>query len=232
MNGAISNGNGGKDKTDAPARAKVLIADDHLLIVEALTKLLEVHFKVVGAVSDGHALLSAASELQPDVVLLDLSMPMLNGVDAGRQLKMALPRVKVIVITMNEDREIAAAALRTWASGYLLKKSAGSELVLAIQEVVRGKTYVTPRVAQQLQDRMVRDPRPDHTNNLTDRQREVLQLLAEGKSLKEVAAVLAITPRTVAFHKYAIMDTFGLKNSSELMRLAMRENLVSREYPL
>jgi DNA-binding NarL/FixJ family response regulator len=210
-------------------RTKILIADDHRLIVDALTMLLEKDFDVVGAVYDGLALLPAAYRLQPDVVLLDLGMPLLNGLDAGRRLKTALPRTKVIVFTMNEDQEVAATALRTFASGYLLKSSAGSEMMRAIRDVIAGQPYITPLVARWMQDRKIRDPRPEHINSLTDRQREVLQLLAEGKHAKEIADLLSISPRTVAFHKQSIMDMFGIRNNFELVRLAMRENLVYQE---
>jgi DNA-binding NarL/FixJ family response regulator len=196
-------------------RPHVLIADDHTLVVEAFKKLLEPNFEVVGTVSNGRDLLELAPKLKPDVVLLDLGMPLLNGQDAGERLKALLPKAKVIVLTMNEDSEIAAAAIEKWASGFLLKNSAGTELTHAIKEVLKGKSYVTPRIAQKLFDRFVRDPRTEHTKHLTSRQREVLQLLAEGRTMKEAADVLHVTPRTIAFHKYKIMDEFGLKTNSD-----------------
>ncbi len=204
-----------------------MIADDHTLVVEAFTKLLEPNFEVVGTVSNGRDLLEVAPKLKPDVVLLDLGMPLLNGQDAGERLKGLLPKAKVIVLTMNEDSEIAAAALEKWASGFLLKNSAGTELIHAIKEVLKGKSYVTPRIAQKLFDRFVRDPRTEHTKHLTSRQREVLQLLAEGRTMKEAADVLHVTPRTIAFHKYKIMDEFGLKTNSDLLRFAMKERLIT-----
>lgn len=209
------------------ARPGVLLADDHTLVLEAFKKLLEPEFEVVGTVSDGRALLSVAPGLKPDVIVLDLSMPELNGMEAGIQLRRLLPRTKVVVLTMNEDPDIPREALRHWASGYLLKKSAGSELIKAIREVLRGRTYVTPRVAQQLREGFVRDPRRKHKRALTSRQREVLLLLAEGRTMKETADLLHVTPRTVAFHKYRIMEDFDLKTTSDLVKFAIRERVIS-----
>jgi len=207
--------------------ARVLLADDHTLVVDAFKKLLEPEFEVVGTVSNGRALLRTAYELKPDVVVVDLGMPLLNGADAGQELKKLLPQTKLLVVTMNEDYELAADALRHWASGFLLKKSAGSELTKAIREILKGKSYVTPRVAQRLLEEFIRDPRPDRTKHLTPRQREVLQLLAEGRNMKEIAAILNVATRTVAFHKYRIMEEFGLKTNSELLRLAIKEHIVT-----
>jgi DNA-binding NarL/FixJ family response regulator len=206
---------------------RVLLADDHTMVVEAFRKLLELEFEIVGTVGDGRALVTTAPGLKPDVIVIDISMPLLNGMDAGRELKRLLPRTKLIALTMNEDCEVASEALRSWASGYLLKKSAGSELVKAIREVLKGKSYVTPKVAQQLLDRFVRDPRRDHDKELTPRQRQVLQLLAEGRTMKETADFLHVTPRTIAFHKYRIMEEFGLKTNSDLVKFAIRERVVS-----
>jgi len=206
---------------------RVLLADDHTMVVEAFRKLLELEFEIVGTVGDGRTLVTTAPELKPDVIVIDISMPLLNGMDAGRELKRLLPRTKLIALTMNEDCEVASEALRSWASGYLLKKSAGSELVKAIREVLKGKSYVTPKVAQQLLDRFVRDPRRDHDKELTPRQRQVLQLLAEGRTMKETADFLHVTPRTIAFHKYRIMEEFGLKTNSDLVKFAIRERVVS-----
>jgi DNA-binding NarL/FixJ family response regulator len=206
---------------------RILLADDHIMVVEAFQKLLEPEFEVVGIVSDGRALLSRAVELKPDVIIIDIGMPLLNGMAAGRELKKLLPRAKLVVVTMNEDADIAAEAMRVWASGYLLKKSAGSELNKAIREVLKGRTYVTPKVAQRLLDQFVRDPSGEHSKELTTRQREVLQLLAEGRTMKETADVLHVTPRTVAFHKYRIMEEFGLRTNSDLVRFAIRQRIVS-----
>lgn len=208
------------------AKPRVLLADDHVIILEAFTKLLEPDFEIVGAVTDGRALLKKAPEVKPDVVILDLAMPLLNGMDAGRELKKALPKTEIVVLTMSEDFDLATEALRQWASAYLLKKSAASELVKAIREVLQGRTYVTPRVAQRMLERFVRDPRVSRDKHLTPRQREVLQLLAEGRTMKEVAALLNITERTVAFHKYQIMEEYGLKSQSDVVMFAIKQRLI------
>ena len=208
-------------------RPRILLADDHTLVVEGFRKILEPEFEIAGVVSDGRALLTVALQQKPDVIVLDIGMPLVSGVDAGRELKRLIPRTKLIVLTMNEDADIAREALRRWASAYLLKKSAGTELINAVREVVKGRTYVTPRLAQQLMDQFVRDPRLGRTKELTPRQREVLHLLAEGRTMKETADLLHLTPRTIAFHKYRIMEEFGLKTNSDLVRFAIRERLVS-----
>lgn len=207
-------------------KPRILLADDHTLVAEALTRLLEAHFEVVGTAADGRALLEKAAQLQPDVILLDLSMPILNGFEAGERLKKLVPRAKLIVLTMTEDTEVAADLLRSWASGFLLKKSASSELVKGIQEVLKGNTFVTTQMTQSLLDKFVRDPQ-QKARILTPRQREVLQLLAEGRTMKEAADILNVTPRTVAFHKYKIMEEFELKTNSDLLRFAMRERIVT-----
>jgi DNA-binding NarL/FixJ family response regulator len=206
-------------------RPRVLLVDDHNLVVEAFKKLLEPEFDIVGTVSNGESLMRVTNELKPDVVLLDLAMPELNALEAGQELKKLLPRTKLIVLTMNEDTEVARESLRLWASGYLLKKSAGSELVKAVRDALQGKTYVTPAVAQRLEEDFIRDPQLEH-KELTSRQREVLKLLAEGRTMKQTADELHVTPRTVAFHKYKIMEEFGLKTNSDLVKLALREHIV------
>ncbi len=209
-------------------RCRVLLADDHTLLLEAFAKMLEHDYTVVGTVSDGRALLSAAAELMPDVIVLDIAMPLLNGLDAARKLKMTMPKVKLIFLTMNEDPNVANEAFRAGASGYLLKTSALSELSKAIQEALRGRSYVTPLIAQGMEDSFICQPADDRgIPQLTPRQREVLQLLAEGRSMKEAAKILNVTPRTVAFHKYRVMKEFSLKNNADLIRLALREHIVS-----
>jgi DNA-binding NarL/FixJ family response regulator len=207
-------------------RPRILIADDHTVVAEAFKTLLEPEYQVV-LVADGKSLLTAAKELKPDVVLLDLGMPLLNGLDAGQELKRSFPRVRLIILTMNEDPDVASKALRHWATGYLLKKSAGIELKKAIAQVLSGHSYVSPSIAQKLMDEFIRNPRPDRAKELTQRQRQVLQLLAEGRSMKEAAAVLDIAVRTIAFHKYRIMEDLGLKTNADLVRFAIRENIVS-----
>lgn len=207
-------------------RPRVLIADDHELLVEAFVKLLEAEVEVVGKVLDGRALLAQAPRLKPDIIVLDISMPGLNGLEAGEQIKQIMPDVKLIFLTMHEDPNLAVEAFRLGASGYLLKRSAASELFQAVQEVFRGRTYVTPLIAEGMIESFARDPERRKVSKLTPRQREILQLLAEGNSMKEVAAILNITPRTVAFHKYQMMERLGLKSNAELIRLAIKEQFV------
>ena len=206
-------------------RPRILMADDHLMLLEAFKALLEPDFEVVGTVTDGRALLEEFSRLHPDVVLLDVAMPLLNGLDAGRQLKAQRRSVKLIYLTMNPNPDLAGEALRLGASGYVLKSSAAQELKQAIQEALRGRSYITPLITRDvvgslIQQRAVR-------NELTARQREVLQLLAEGKSMKEVGAILDLTPRTVAFHKYRMMEQLRLKTSAELVRFAVQQGVVA-----
>jgi len=207
---------------------RILLADDHTMLLEAFRRLLEGKCEVVGAVSDGRALLREAPVLKPDVLVIDIGMPLLNGLEAGRQLKEMLPSVKLIFLTMNEDSDLAAEAMRSGASAYLLKSSAASELFRAIQDVLKGKTYVTPKIARGMEQAFIRYPRGRrHQKSLTARQREVIQLLAEGKSMKEAADFLNVTPRTVAFHKYRIMEELGLKTSADLVQFAIRNRIVA-----
>jgi DNA-binding NarL/FixJ family response regulator len=207
---------------------RVMLADDHTLILEAFRKLLEPRCEVVGVVSDGRALVQLASTLKPEVVLVDIAMPLLNGLEAIRQLKTKMSEIKLICLTMNEDGDLAAEAMRAGASAYLLKTSAATELFHAIQEVLKGRSYVTPKIACGMQEGFIRDPRPkEHKKELTPRQREVAQLLAEGRTLKEAARILNVTPRTVAFHKYQIMAELKLKTSADLVRYAIKNRIVS-----
>jgi DNA-binding NarL/FixJ family response regulator len=208
-------------------KPRILLGDDHTLVAEALGRLLEPHFEIVGTAADGRVLLEKALQLKPDVILLDLSMPVLDGFEAGTRLKKIMPQAKLIVLTMNEDTEIAADVLRKWASGFLLKKSASAELVKAIQQVLKGRIFVTSYMTQNVLDRLVRDADSEKNGMLTPRQREVLQLLAEGRTMKEAADVLQVTARTVAFHKYKIMEEFELKTNSDLLRFAIRERIIS-----
>lgn len=209
---------------------RVLLADDHTLLVEAFRKLLAPQCEIVGTVSDGRALIASALALKPDVVVVDIGMPLLNGLDAARQLKQALPDVKIIFLTMNEDPQLAVEAISVGASGYLVKKSAASELFRAIQEALKRKSYVTPIIAKQMQEAFVQNPNwKNRRKTLTLRQREVVQLLAEGKSMKEVADILKVTPRTVAFHKYRVMEELRLKTTAELIQFALRSNMVSKD---
>jgi len=211
------------------SRPRILIADDHNLVAEVCKRLLETEFDVVGVVVDGRALVRAAGELGPDVIVLDIAMPVLNGLDAGQQIKKSLPAVKLVYLTMNPDVEVAAEAFRRGAHGYLLKTCAARELVLGVREVLRGKSYMSPAaLSRDLNFLRRQDKNLIHEDDrLTERQREVLQLLAEGKVMKEVADILSVSPRTVAFHKYRMMEVLGAKNTAELVRYAIRNHMVS-----
>ncbi len=210
------------------AKPKVLLADDHTILVEACRKLLEPQFEIVGIVSDGRQLIERAPALRPDVIVLDIGMPLLNGLDAGRQLKRLLPAVKLIYLTMHGDADLAAEAMRAGASGYLLKTSAGSELVEAVRGALKGRSCVTPAVARGMEDLFIRDPEFKHpSKELTPRQRQVLQLIAEGRSMKEAAYILRVSSRTIAFHKYRMMEQLGLKSTAELVQFAVKQHLVS-----
>ena len=205
-------------------RPRILLADDHVMLLDAFKALLEPEFEVVGTVTDGRALLTEFARLKPDVVLVDISMPLLNGLDAGRQLKAQQRSVKLIYLTMNPDPDLAGEALRLGASGYVLKSSAASELTQAIREALRGRSYITPLIARDVVGSLIeRREGPE----LTPRQREVLQLLAEGRSMKEVGNILNVAPRTVAFHKYKMMEQLRLKTSAELVQFAVKQGVVS-----
>ena len=208
---------------------RILTADDHTLVAEACRKLLEGEYEVVATVSDGRALVRAVAELRPHLVIVDVSMPLLNGLDAAQQAKELLPSVKVIFLTMNHDADLAAEAFRRGASGYLLKTCAASELAIAVREVLRGKSYLSPMIAKDTVDFLLRQDKRlvEEGQKLTERQREVLQLLAEGKCMKEVAAVLNLTTRTVAFHKYRIMEVLNVRSNAELVQYAIRNHLIA-----
>jgi len=209
-------------------RPRVLLADDHRLLREAFTQLLAADCDVVGAVADGAAVATAARELRPDVVVLDVAMPLLNGLDAARRLQHDMPEVKIIFLTMSEDADVAEEALRIGASGYVLKNSAVSELRKAIREVFRGRSYVTPLAGAGPAAAPAPAPSPPQEDGeLSDRRREVLRLLAQGFSMKQIARALQIKPRTVAFHKYSMMQEFGIGSSAELVQFAVRRGLVS-----
>lgn len=208
---------------------RILIADDHTLVAEACRKLLESEYEVVATVSDGRALVRGVAELRPHLVIVDVSMPLLNGLDATQQIKELVPSVRVIFLTMNPDADLAAEAFRRGASGYLLKTCAASELSIAVREVLRGKSYLSPTIARDTVDFLLRQGKKlvEEGQKLTERQREVLQLLAEGKCMKEVAAVLNVTTRTVAFHKYRIMEVLNVRTNAELVQYAIRNHLIA-----
>jgi DNA-binding NarL/FixJ family response regulator len=206
---------------------RVMLADDHTMLVEAFCKMLSPKCEIVGTVSNGHALLEAAPRLKPDVIVLDIGMPLLNGLEAARQLKSKMPAVKLVFLTMNEDSDVAVHAMELGASGYLLKSSAASEMFQAIQAVLKGKSYITPRIARGMQEAFIRNPpNKKHEKTFTPRQREVVQLLAEGRSMKEAADILNVASRTVAFHKYRVMEEWGLKTTADLIRFAIKSRIV------
>jgi len=209
-------------------RPRILLADDHKLMAEALQHLLQADFDVVGTVSDGRALIKAAGELNPALVVVDIGMPLLNGLDAADQLKALHPDIKIIFLTQNREPRYAVEAFRRKASGYLLKDSAASELTTAIREVLQGRSYVSPLIAEgMLTHALNQEPGDPGLRELSTREREVLQLLAEGKSMKEVAAVLDISPRTVEFHKYRVMELLGVKTNAELVQYAIKHGLIA-----
>jgi len=209
-------------------RPRLILADDHTLIVDALKNLLQPEFEVVGTFADGRALLESAPKLKPDLVVLDISMPNMSGLNAGARLKELMPSVKLIYLTMNADPDMAGEAFRLGASAYLLKNSAATELVRAIRDALRGGFYVTPLMTEGMVGSYVQKfKQRKSTSNLTLRQKEVLQLLAEGRSMKEAAFILNVSPRTIAFHKYTMMDQLELKSSAELIQYAMKTALVA-----
>ena len=212
----------------APHRPRVLIADDHLLVAEALKSLLAAEFDLVGVVEDGLALVEAAGRLQPDVIVADVTMPHLNGIDALIQLRQGGNRVPVVFLTMHRDASFARRALDAGASGFVLKHSAPAELISALRAALEGKTYLTPQIATEVLDAMKKGPAQagDSLASITPRQRAVLQLLAEGRAGKEIATALWISARTVEFHKYQMMETLGLHTNAELIHFAIKQGLV------
>jgi DNA-binding NarL/FixJ family response regulator len=209
--------------------ARLLIADDHQLMAEGCKSLLEPEFQVVGIVSDGRTLIKTAASLKPDVIVVDIAMPHLNGLDASEQLKHKLPSAKVVFLTMNTTAEIAAEAFRRGASAYVLKHSAAEELVTAIRQVLRGQSYLSPLIAKETVTFLISRGRTDaeEEKRITKRQSEILQLLAEGMSMKQVAAELDLKPGTVAFHKYRMMEALGIKTNAELLEYAIKRQMIS-----
>jgi DNA-binding NarL/FixJ family response regulator len=207
---------------------RLLLADDHLMLAEALRSLLGSEFELVGAVGDGAAMVEAAQKLHPDVIVADVTMPRLNGIAALARLRSLGIRTPVVFLTMHRDVSFARRALEAGASGYVLKHSASVELVLAIRAALAGKTYITPQLAGEVLEAMSHRERrsEDPMSALTPRQVEVLQLLAEGRSAKEIAADLEISTRTVEFHKYQMMESLGLRSNAELIHFAIKNGLV------
>jgi DNA-binding NarL/FixJ family response regulator len=209
-------------------KIRVLLADDHLVVAEGLRALLSDAFDLVGAVHDGRALLAAAETLRPDVIVTDVSMPLLNGLDAIRQIKASQPAVKIVVLTMHRETHLAVEAFRAGATGFMLKVSPAEELIAAILEVACGRAYVTSLLSKDVITLLLEaQGKPDGEQSpLTPRQREVLQLIAEGRTMKEVATMLQISPRTAESHKYDIMQTLGVNTTAELVQYAVRSKLV------
>lgn len=210
-------------------RPRVLLADDHRLVAEGVKSLLIAEFELVAIAEDGRALIEAAKRFQPDVIITDITMPHLNGIDALVRLKKADPSVKVIILTMHHDVTYARRALESGASGFVLKHSAPAELVMAIHAALEGRTFITPALAGEVFDSMRHGPpqAADPTTALSPRQREILQLFAEGRSAKEIAAALGISVRTVEFHKYRLMEFLHIGNSAELIHFAIKHGLVA-----
>lgn len=211
------------------SKPRILIADDHILVAEACKKLLEPEYDVVGIVRDGRMLIRAAAEFKPNVVLVDIGMPILNGLDAGQQIKETTPSIKVVYLTMTCDIELAAEAFRRKGSGYILKTCAAQELLVALRTILRGGTYLSPTIPKEVVGFLIRQDKQfiEEGERLTERQREVLQLLAEGRSMKEVASILSVATRTVAFHKYRMMEQLKLRSNAELIQYAMKHHLIA-----
>jgi DNA-binding NarL/FixJ family response regulator len=209
-------------------KPRVLLADDHQILIEGLRSLLEPEFDLLPTVADGRALVAQALSQQPDIIVADISMPLLNGLEAARQILKERPAQRIVFLTMHSDVAYAAEAFRAGASGFILKKSAASELVTAIREVLKGGVYVTPPVARaMMRDSLLGQPNPeDPATTLTPRQREVLQLVAEGHSIKEIGAILNVSPKTVEFHKYRVMEQLDLRTTAELTQYAVKHGIV------
>jgi DNA-binding NarL/FixJ family response regulator len=209
------------------SRPRVLLADDHPVVSEGLKSLLAVRYDVVGVVEDGRALLEAARTLEPDVIVADISMPLVNGIDATIRLRQEQPKIKVIILTMHREEAYARRALKVGASGFVLKVAAPAELVEAIEAALAGKTFVTPELADNLAGPVGRGADgAQEPSSLTSRQREILQLLAEGKTAKEIGSVLGISARTVESHKYELMQTLGFGRTAELVQYAVKHGLI------
>jgi DNA-binding NarL/FixJ family response regulator len=210
----------------------LLIADDHTLVAEAIKSILEPEFQVIGIVNNGRDLLQIAGELKPDVVVIDIGMPQLNGLNAGEQLKRLLPSCKLVYLTMNMSPEVAAEAFRRGASGYVVKSAAAGELVTSIRRALRSESYLSPLITRDTVDFLLRGGKSFNSEKrLTRRQSEILQLLAEGMSMKEVANVLNLKPGTVAFHKYNLMQTLGVKTNAGLLQYAIKHHLITSSEP-
>lgn len=212
----------------ASSRARILLAEDHAVVAEGLKLLIEKSHNVIGIVANGRALVTEATKIQPDLIVLDIGMPLLNGMDAARRIRERLPKVKIVFLTMQENPNLAAAAMQLGSVGFVIKHSAGSELLRAIDQVLSGRNYLTPKLKSD--DWVVMKRRQaQFGKEMTDRQREILQLCAEGRSIKEVAWLLNLSVKTVEFHKYHIMELFELKNIADLVLFALEQGLITRD---
>lgn len=207
-------------------KPRVLLADDHVLVLEGFRRILQEHYDLVGTVGDGYALLAAAKTVQPDIVILDISMPLLNGIDTAAQLKKICPTAKIIIVTMHAGADYVRSAFEAGASAYVLKGSAVDELEQAIRAVLGGHSYITPLITKELVEIYLSAP-SEKPKGLTPRQREVLQFLAEGWTAKEIANLLHITSRTVEFHKGQILDQLKLKTTADLIKYALTHGIVN-----
>jgi DNA-binding NarL/FixJ family response regulator len=208
--------------------ARILIADDHRLMADACKNFLEPEFSVVGIVTDGRHLADAVAKLRPDIILLDIYMPRLNGLDAGEQVKKKYPTIKLVFLTMTLAADVAAEAFRRGASGYILKQSAGTELLLAVRKINRGESYLSPLVAKETVTFLLNQGTSFAAEKrITQRQSEILQLLAEGLSMKQIADVIEVKPGTVAFHKYRMMETLNISTNAELLGYALKHQMIA-----
>jgi DNA-binding NarL/FixJ family response regulator len=212
-------------------RPRLLLADDHTLLLDGIRLMLAPEYELLGSVEDGQSLLTAARELKPDVILLDISMPLLNGIDAAHQLKRIVPSTRLIFVTMHADPDFVTEAFRAGASGYVLKRAAASELLTAIREVLKGNQYVSPSVTRNTLELLISSAQPGGklSNRLTPRQREVLQLVAEGKNRKEIATILSISVKTVEFHKATLGRELNLRTAADFTRYAIEHGIITSE---
>ena len=211
------------------SRPRILLADDHKLVLEGLKKLLESEFHVVGTAADGLELMEAAAKLRPDIIIADISMPNMNGLEAVRHIRKSGQKIKIVILTMHSDAAYAVSAFEAGAAGYVLKNAAPDELIEAIREVLQGRNYVTPLIAGELMHayRQGKHRQAATAVELTSRQRDILQLLAEGYTIRNIAASLDISPKNVEYHKYRIMELLDIKSTAELIRFAVQQGLVS-----
>jgi len=213
---------------DGVKKTSILLADDHTMVCAGLRRVLEPEYEVIGTVENGLKLLQVAADLKPELVILDVGMPLLNGLDAARELKKAMPSVKIIFLTMNPDCDIANEAIRIGISGYLLKTCQEEELLQAVRSALKGLSYISPSISQAIEESFIRDPRSlTRPRHLTTRQVQIMQMLSEGQSMKDIAQILNISFRTVRFHKYQIMQELQIKNIAQLVQYAIKYGIIT-----